>query len=282
MRAYSLSVPELFRETLESLDEVDSFRIVQRAWKAQVVTQLRPLLGYAFDIAAASSVVVIVVPDTLVVLQPLSARSSATRPAKRSSPTAIAAVTIVTMFAIHVSAMAVVISTLVAIFITVVIVVAIITITATIRTPTIIVKLRIAAKLSSPAPRHLATTKFQLISVFVPQCPNVGEDTPDSTVGVHAVGFVEPIPQRLGTQVRVAAHDPRDRLPGLTTRFGDNATHGVGEAFGEALGPGGGSSVGIVHFVTGNDDFRHMVFAVPVLDRLCWEEAVQDKKSIGL
>lgn len=281
MRAYSLSAPELFRETLESLDEVDSFRIVQRVWKAQVVTQLRPLLGYAFDIAAASFVVVIVVPEILVVLQPLSARRSGTRSAKRSSPTAIAAVAIAAI-AIHVSAMAIVISTLVAIFITVVVVVAIITITATIRTPTIIVKLRIAAKLSSPAPRHLATTKFQLISVFVPQCPNVGEDTPDSTIGVHAVGFVEPIPQRLGTQIRVAAHDPRDRLPGLTTRFGDNATHGVGEAFGEALGPGGGSSVGIVHFVTSNDDFRHMVFAVPVLDRLCWEEAIQDKKSIGL
>jgi hypothetical protein len=87
----------------------------------------------------------------------------------------------------------------------------------------------------------------------------------------------------LRAHIRVAKHDPGDGLPVLPTRSSVNGTHAVGKSFGEALGPGVGSSVQTVtQLISGNDDLCHMIFALPLLDRVVWKEAVQEEKTVGV
>jgi len=63
---------------------------------------------------------------------------------------------------------------------------------------------------------------------------------------------------------------------------GEDVTHGPRESFVEAFGSGPGPSVDVVHLSSGNDDLRHVLFALPLFDRFCWEEVdVQDEKTIS-
>ena len=131
-----------------------------------------------------------------------------TRSAEASSPATIATVAIVILAVVFsgvvtvpvIITISITISTTIAavIFIIIAAVTVIFRIIAIIRTPAVVFKIRIAAKLSSVASRNVATTqpKF-LIIVSRPKSSNIDEDTPDATFGVGSVGVVEPMPRGL-------------------------------------------------------------------------------------
>ena len=240
----------------------------------------RPVPGDT--VAVAGTLVAVFDSGTISILCVLFARGSSvtTSPVETSSPAAVAAVTI-TVAATMISA-AIVPGLVVVIVVLVVIVIVIATAVApTIRAPAVIVKIRIAAKLSSPASRHLATTHVKQVSGAILHTPNVKEEAPNTALGVESVRFVEPESLGYAAQRLVAAHDPGDGLPGFTTRIGEDVTHGVGKAFVEVSGSGDGPSIDIVHLSPGKDDLRHVIVALPLRDGLGREETVQDEEDIG-
>ena len=236
-----------------------------------------PLLDHA--VAGIFAFALVVVSGIISNLILIFRASSAASPAEATSPATVATITVAA--AIVVAIAAAIVPGIAFIVITIAAVAAVAAV-ATVRAPTIVLKIRITAKLSLSASRHLAATQLkQAAATSQLQPTNVKEETPDTNLRAHSVRSVEPVSLGRGAQRLVAAHDSRDGLPGFAARLLEDITHGVGEGFVEVLGSGDGPSVHVVHLPAGDHDFCHVVIALPLRDRLGWEEAVQDEERIG-